>query len=294
MPPNTKSPIDLQAVVLPALADDGSGPCERERWLDTYDCTHHQDIPGVADPLQYTSDGLGILSTGVGKANAAASVAALCTDPEICVSDAYFLSVGIAGVSPQEGTIGSVFLADVVADWDCKYRVDPGDDVKHELWPFEYRSVVRSLNKELVEIGRIAANSVGLLGNGRVADLVQPYTQEAATAPPSVGVGTTVTSDEFWHGSIIAHQVGEWLEHYDVTKFATTQMEDWATALTLDRFGHLDRYLSVRAASNFDRPPTASQGEDTVRTIENPVPLEIGLENAFRVGSAIVDTLLAD
>jgi purine nucleoside permease len=104
-----------------------------------------------------------------------------------------------------------------------------------------------------------------------------------------VAVGTTVTGDEFWHGETTAAHA-DWLcDAYDVGPYCTTQMEDYATATALSRFGHLDRYLSVRAVVNFDRPAPGESVRASLDEETGGFALEVALENAFRVGRAVVE-----
>ncbi|WP_435157710.1 hypothetical protein [Haladaptatus sp. DFWS20] len=59
-------------------------------------------------PVYSTDDGIGITSTGMGISEAATTVTSILAAPELDCSDTYFLSVGIAGTTPEVGTLGSV------------------------------------------------------------------------------------------------------------------------------------------------------------------------------------------
>lgn len=122
---------------------------------------------------------------------------------------------------------------------------------------------------------------------------VRTYQDRYPTAPddgPTVEVGTTVCGDEFWHGPRYAREV-DWLcERYGVGPYATTQMEDAATATALERFGLLERYLSVRAVANYDRSAPGETVEESFDGTE--ASLALAIDNAERVGSAVVEALL--
>jgi len=66
---------------------------------------------------------LGIV-TGIGTARATASIKALGMDPRFDLSKAYWLVAGIAGVNPNEASIGSATWAEWVIDSDLGFEVD--------------------------------------------------------------------------------------------------------------------------------------------------------------------------
>lgn len=288
----TTDPVSLRVLVLPAFVGDPDGPCERRRWLEGYDLGTTASLPGLRYPLYYTEDGLGVVPTGMGKTEAAASTAVLCSSPAVDVSEAVVLSVGIAGIAPDIGTLGSVVLADAVVDWDQKYRLDPTEPESTGLLPYRRRDPVYRLNDALLSDALAVADGVQLADDDRLAAKRDRYDQPAARSSPDIGVGTTVSSDEYWHGAMLAERVQWFLDEYAAGRLATTQMEDYGTACVLARFGHLDRYLSVRAGANFDRQPPGQSSKESFNAGELRPELNVGLENAFRVGSAIVDSLL--
>ena len=75
--------------------------------------------------LRYNPDKsvLGIV-TGIGTARATASIKALGMDPRFDLSKAYWLVAGIAGVNPNEASIGSATWAEWVIDSDLGFEVD--------------------------------------------------------------------------------------------------------------------------------------------------------------------------
>ena len=117
--------VDLAVLVLPAFDDLAGLPGETAPWTDAYDFTAEVDLPGLATPLRYTDDGLGIVPTGVGKANAATTATALLASDRIDLADAVILSVGVAGAPPTV-PVGSVLVTDQIVDWDDKCRFDDG------------------------------------------------------------------------------------------------------------------------------------------------------------------------
>lgn len=285
-------PLGLRALVLPAFVGEPGEPCERRRWLNGYEFEESRSIPGLQHPLQYTRGGIGIVPTGMGKAEAAATTAVLCTSPRLDLRETFILSVGVAGIAPSMGTLGSVFLADSIVDWDQKYRLDPTEPEPVGLLPYRRRDPVYRLNEDLMADVMAAVDGLPLADDAQLTTKRDWYDQPAARAEPAIGVGTTVSSDEYWHGSTVADRVQWFLDEYDAGPLCTTQMEDYGTACMLSRVGYLDRYLSVRAGSNFDRQPPDRSSRESFTAGEKRVELTVALENAFRVGSAIVEYLL--
>lgn len=284
-------PIELRALVLPAFVGEPDAPCERRRWLEGYAFEQSLSLPGLSHPLHYTSDRIGLVPTGMGKAEAATTAAVLCSSPAIDLSEAVVLSVGIAGIAPDRGTLGSVMLADAVVDWDQKVRLDSTEPESVGLLPYRRRDPVYRLDEDLISAAVAAAGEADLVDDDRLAAKRERYEAPAARGEPAIGVGATVSSDEYWHGSMVAEQVQWILDQYDAGTLTTTQMEDYGTACVLSRFGRLERYLSVRGAVNFDRQPPGQSASESFNAGEQRPELAVGLENAYRVGSAIVDSL---
>ena len=273
--------IQPTVVVCPAFTDaEYTGDAsEVDPWLDRYDFDRELDVPGVSHPVYYATDtDLALAPTGIGKAAAATTVSALAAGETVDLADATLLSVGIAGCSPAAGTLGSVFIADRVVDWDVKLRV--GETTSRMQWLVD--DYVWHLEEDLVDRAATAARGTSLADNDRAAEIRKRYNDSRT---PTVDVGPTVCGDEVYHGTSTARQVDALCESYGVDGFATTEMEDAGTATALDRFGLLDQYLSIRAAANFDREPP---GSDPNTSIDHDV-FELGIENAVRVGAAVVD-----
>lgn len=313
-PLDPDDPVRPSVVVLPAVAFDPPLD-ELAPWLDRLPISEAFSVRGADGPLYVTArdGGVAVTTTGMGKSEAATTVAALHGAPGFDVSSAYWLSAGIAGAAPERAALGSVFVADAILDWDRKHRWDPaevgrggdrdavarsagGDDGGREpetpaVEKLAYlpEGSIHRPNPELVADAVDAARGADLLDRRDVREYGARY--PASPAEPRVGVGPTVTSDEFWHGTAVAREVDALCAAYDVDPYATTQMEDAATAAALDRFDALDRYLSVRAVANYDRPePGGTVHESFDGT---PESIEQAIENVVRVGSRVVESILA-
>ncbi|RQG91980.1 phosphorylase family protein [Natrarchaeobius chitinivorans] len=302
-PLDPADPVRPTALVLPAAAEAPLD--ERRPWLERVELEDVYAVPGTDTSLYLTTDGVAITTTGIGKSDAATTVAALLANSAIDLESAYVVSCGIAGSSPQTTALGSVILADAVVDWDRKHRWDRGTDADGEdrsadtnaeprsidLLSYRPRDYVHQLDDRVLETGLRGARAVSLVENDETLEYQCRYPNAPETGP-IVGAGTTVCGDEFWHGAGYAREVEYLCERYGVGPYVTTQMEDAATATALDRFDCLDRYLSVRAVSNYDRP---SPGESVEESFDgNDASLALAIENAARVGSGVVDTLVTD
>ena len=276
--------VQPAVVVCPAFTDaEYTGDAsEVDPWFDRYEFDRELDVAGVTHPVWYATDtGLALAPTGIGKAAAATTISALAAGEAVDLADATIVSVGIAGCRPAAGTLGSVFVADCVVDWDIKLRV--GETTSRMQWLT--KEYVWQLDEGLVDRAAAAARDVSLADSDRAAAIRQRY---ADSRTPTVGVGPTVCGDEVYHGAATATQVAALCESYGVDGFVTTEMEDAGTATALERFGLLDQYITIRAAANFDREPA---GGDPTTSIEADV-FELGIENAVRVGTAVVDELV--
>jgi len=274
--------LSPDVLVLPAFtaAEYTGDASEVAPWLDRYEFDQQVDVAGLQYPLRLdTERNLALTPTGIGKSAAATTVTALVSNCDL--SETTILSVGIAGCRPAAGTLGSVFLADHVVDWDIKLRI--GDTIGPMQWLVD--DYVWELNDTLVDRAFEAVDGVSLADSDEAAEIRTLYDD---TRTPTVDVGTTVCGDEVYHGAVTATQVESLCESYGVGSFATTEMEDAGTATALERFGLLDQYLSVRAAANFDREPP---GGDPTVSIDRDV-FDLGIENAARVGEVVVDAFI--
>lgn len=297
-------PVALDALVLPAFAGTDftpqpgtDPPHELEPWLDAYDFSSALEVQGANAPVRYTDDGVGITPTGMGKAEAAATVTALLSHPGLDLSGALVLSVGIAGAPPSACTLGSVVVSDALVDWDRKYRwAERDDDADRAIDLLAYRpqDYVHRLDPDLVADAFEAAGEVELADSEAARAAAGRYDADAARAPPAVEVGAQVCGDEFWHGPTCSRWASWLADAYDAGPYVATAMEDYGTATALARFDRLDRYASVRAVANFDRPRPGRSVRESLREETGAFAIAPAVENAFRVGSRVVERLTPD
>ena len=275
--------IRPSVVILPAFTDaEYTGDAsEVDPWFERYAFDRELAVDGVAHPVFHSSESnVTFAPTGIGKAAAATTISALVAGEAVDLAEATLITVGIGGCRPAAGTLGSVFVADWIVDWDVKLRI--GETTSRMQWlEADY---AWQLDAALVDRALAAARDVELADSDRAREIRARYDDDRT---PAVGVGPTVCGDEVYHGAATAGQVEALCASYGVEGFVTTEMEDAGTATALDRFGLLDRYLPIRAAANFDREPP---GGDPAESIERGV-FSLGIENAVRVGTAVVDAV---
>lgn len=278
--------IEIDVLVLPAFDDLAGLPGEAAPWREAYDLERTIRIDGVSTPLRYTDGGLAVVPTGVGKIAAATTTTALITSDKLDLEGTLVLSVGAAG-GPPELPIGSVVVADGVVDWDDKCRLDPTDDGSFPLRPNPYTEGQGAfeLNSELVERARSLAREIELASQESESTGDNP-------AEPEILGGTNLCGDEFWHGHALAEQASWLIDEHGMEPYRATEMEDAGTAAALERFGRLDRYLSIRGITNYDRPTGGKSPDDYLfdQTFESG--FGVGIENAVAVARTIVDEQL--
>ena len=94
------------------------GP-ETAPWLEGRKLDTHVAVPGLSKDFPEVAcdaDGLCVMTTSMGYANAATSVSAVIFSGEFDLSKTYFLIAGIVGVDPSDATLGSALWARYVID----------------------------------------------------------------------------------------------------------------------------------------------------------------------------------
>lgn len=257
--------------------------------------------------------GLCVMTTQMGYANAASSVAALIFSDALDLSRTYFLVAGIAGVDPADGTLGSAHWARYVIDGGLRHDIDPrqvpqdwesgviglGASAPDEAPGWAAGTEVFKLSEPLVEKALELTRDVDLADSEGAQAYRSGYAEAAAKGAPGVSICDTVSSNTYWHGARNAQAMEAWaaLLTQGEANYCTTQMEDNATLTALQRGADaglldLDRVAVLRTASNFDR-------EGPGQTASESLEAESGgfgpaTENAYRVGAALAAAIIAD
>jgi purine nucleoside permease len=313
------APIEVKVVVVTMFeigADAGDAAGEFQLWkarqkLDTrFPFAHHHDL--------FFNPKTGVLGmvTGEGTANSATAVMELGMDPRFDLSHAYWVVAGIAGVDPEDASIGSAAWAEYVVDGDLAHEIDareiPAD------WPTGYfpldsqrpydpdrkpppEGQVFHLNAQLVNWAYQLTRNIDL---GDSPDLQRSRARYQgypnALKPPFVLKGDNLASMTFWHGKLLNDWANHWVSYWTEGKgnYVTTAMEDSGTLVALNylhRAGKVDsdRVLVLRTASNYSMPPPGvTAAQNMQKENEGYSGLGASVEAAYRVGSTVVEELL--
>ena len=302
------APIAPKVMVITMFGD------EAQPWLEGEKFTQQIKLPGLNPEypaVDCTADGLCLMTTAMGFANAASSVAAMALSNKFDLSHTYFLIAGIAGVDPNYGTLGSALWAKYAVDATLNHRIDIRE--APEGWPTDFfgfgatkpgekpkwgaGTEVFELNGKLADYALATTKNVELLDSDAAKEYRKHYTQEAATDAPKVAICDTASTDTYWHGAKLGEAVGEWSKLLTDGKadYCTSQMEDNATLTALKRAaeaGKLDfsRIALLRTASNFDRQGKDQTAAESLAANSGGFPLATA--NAYRVGKAYADSII--
>ena len=113
--------LQVKAVVVAMFEigeDEGDRPGEFQFWKERYGLTEKYPFPHGFHDLYYNPE-KGVLGmvTGMGIARASSAFTALGLDPRFDLTKAYWLIAGIAGIDPQDGSIGSGRITWSTATW---------------------------------------------------------------------------------------------------------------------------------------------------------------------------------
>jgi purine nucleoside permease len=319
-------PIEIKVVVINMFeqgADTGDAPGEYQYWVEREHLDTVLPFPQGYHDLRINSrTGVLGLLTGVGTARAAASVMALGLDPRFDLTHAYFLVVGIGGIDPAAGSLASAVWSEWIVDGDLGYEID-AREIPHDtpeqraLWttgfvplrrsvPYEQpltpeNNAVYRLNPALVDWAFRLTKDVALPDDPQLKPLRMQFDGDVAHRPPFVLRGENLSASTFWHGKLMQQWARDWVKYMTGGQgtYAICGMEDTGTlqSLTFLANAHkvdLNRVLVLRTASNFDVPrngltPAESLAQTKIGHYNAYLP---SLDNAYRVGHVVVDTIV--
>ncbi len=307
-------PIPIKVVIVTTYEigeDTGDAPGEFQTWVEREHLDQRLPFPGGVRDLRLNAanDVLGIV-TGVTLANAGPSLMALGLDPRFDLTHAYWLVNGIAGVDPADGTIGTAAWARFVVN-DVARQIDArempatwpyglfviGAHAPDEMPPHPMSSDLYRLNPTLAQWAFNRTRTLSLPDNpAMAADRRRWSGFPAAAAPPTVILGDSFASDQYWHGKILTDYANHWVKLWTNGEgnFAMSNMEDAAIveALTrLDRMHRADlqRVLVLRVASNYTEQ---APGQTALASVTAPYIKSTAFEVAWLTGSTVVHELI--
>ncbi|MEV6773759.1 purine nucleoside permease [Nocardia sp. NPDC051030] len=267
---------------------------ENEVWLKREQLPTTVEVPGAFKPVRCNSDKLCVAETGQGKANAATTMMAILGSDKFDFSHAYFLTSGIAGTPPDQGTLGGAAWARWVVDFDLGNHLDPAEapGIPFGFRPVgDYNTGAYHLNETLVDKAYELTREATLADSPEAAAERAHYPgQEGRT--PSVMKCDTMTGDDFYSGKFLSDTARYIMgvRTKDQGVYCSTQMEDNATATALNAHGYLNRYLSLRTLSNFDQP---YPGQSVVDHIDHSTAgFQLALDNAYTLARPVAEYLI--
>jgi purine nucleoside permease len=316
-------PIEVKVVVVNMFeigADTGDAPGEYQYWVEREHLDTAMPFPEGYHDLRMNRNGVLAVLTGVGTARAAATMMALGRDPRFDLTHAYFVVVGIAGIDPEMGSLGSAVWADYIVDGDLAHEIDAREIPKDwktgyvplgKSTPYEQPRKARflddgnvyQLNPALVDWAFQLTKDIKLEDTAAIRERRQQFDGAAAKRPPFVLRGSDLSASTFWHGKLLNQWARDWVKYQTDGKgtYAVCGMEDTGTLQSLTwlaRAGKVDinRVLVLRTASNYDQQRTGataaeSLGETKISQYSAYLP---SLDSAFRVGHPVVDELVAN
>jgi purine nucleoside permease len=317
--PARVAPIVVKVVVVTTFeigADSGDAPGEFQFWherqkLDTrFTFAHHHDL------FMNLHTGVLGMVTGEGTANAGSAVMELGMDPRFDLSHAYWIVAGIAGIDPENASVGSAVWARHVVDGDLAYEIDAREIPKgwsSGIYPLDSQGPdylkakpaegqIFTLNPKLVDWAYGLTRNVPLGDDPQLRAARALYTDYPhARRPPGVLEADDIAASRFWHGRSMNDWANRWVRQWTGGQgdMVTTEMEDsgiLAGLTYLSRTGRVDstRVLVLRTGSNFTLPPpgrtaAANLAMESESSYSALLP---ALEAAYKVGSTVVAALL--
>ena len=300
------------------IGDDlGDAPGEFQFWRERRNLYQKIDFPHSHHDLFYNPNSqiLGLV-TGIGTAKAASATMALGLDDRFNLSKAYWLVAGIAGIDPEDASIGSVVWSSVLVDGDLGYEIDSREmprDWSTGYFSFKTKEPFAQPRPEL-PMGEVFMTNTGLrdwafeltknlelMDSSEFQALREAYVDHpAALRPPFVLIGGHLAAMTYWHGALKNAWANELVRYWSdgEANFVTSAMEETGTfqSITyLDNAGLVDktRFLVLRGGSNFTmQPPTLTAAQSLLRESDGYAGLEASLENVYLAGSVVIDELL--
>ena len=312
-------PVKVVLVTMFEIGEDaGDNPGEFQLWKARRDLNQRIPFPQSHHDLYYNAESqiLGMV-TGIGTAKSATATMALGLDPRFDLSQAYWMVAGIAGIDPEDASIGSVAWSSYLVDGDLGHEIDARE--MPEDWDtgffarrtkFPYDPARPKPTGEMFQANPALRDWAFELTKD--AELVNPESLEAtrslytdhpnAQKPPFVLTGGHIAAMTFWHGKLMNDWANDYVAYWSdgETDFVTSAMEETGTYQALyyldkiDRVD-IDRFLVLRGGSNYTmQPPGVSAAENLLAENDGFAGMGASLENIYIVGSMVIDELLDD
>ena len=317
--PSETAPLPVKVVVVTMFeigADEGDTAGEFQLWKERRNLDQRIPFPQSHHDLYYNSESqiLGMV-TGIGTAKSATATMAWGLDPRFDLSQAYWMVAGIAGIDPEDASIGSVAWSSYLVDGDLGHEIDArempddwdtGFFARYTKFPYdparpEPTGEMFQANPALRDWAFELTKDAPLVNPETLAETSSLYTEHPnAQKPPFVLTGGHIAAMTFWHGELMNDWANRWVSYWSdgATDFVTSAMEDTGTYQALyylDKINKVDvdRFLVLRGGSNYTmQPPGVSAAENLLKENDGYAGLQASLENIYITGSIVIDELL--
>ncbi len=292
----------------PATTNSG----EASRWVQNDKLDQQIEIIGGNGPIYCSATYEHCLViTGVGVMNASATITALGLNDQFDLTQTYIMVAGIAGISPDMGTIGSAAWTEYIVYGGLADGMDPretGFDWNYMLgrlgcttpWCEQDAYVVGTevyhLNPTLRDWAYQLSQPVPLTDSPQAEQYRTLYPQENARRKPFITKCDGLMTDTFWAGKIMSDWAAWWVKQQTqgAGTYCVAAFEDSGTLTALTRLAagnrvDLQRVMVMRAASDFDQPHPGQTALESLQTSldDSTGGSTIAYENLYRAGTAV-------
>lgn len=312
-------PLPVRVVIVTMFEigeDSGDAPGEFQLWKERRNLDTRIPFPQSHHDLYYDPKTQVLaMVTGMGTAKSATATMALGLDQRFDLSHAYWLVAGIAGIDPEDASIGSAAWAHYLVDGDLAHEIDAREipkDWKTGYFPLSKKGPndhspptpqgeIFEINPALRDWAYGLTKDLHLPDDPTIKAERAKYTgYPMGQRPPFVLKGDQLAATTFWHGKHLNDWANDWVHYWTQGQgeFVTSGMEETGTyqAITyLDRIGRVDkdRFMVLRAGSNYTMPPPGHAPADyLLRENEGFAGMASALESLYLVGSTVVDELV--
>ena len=314
-------PIPVKFVIVTMFEigeDTGDTAGEFQLWKERLDLDTRFEFKNSFHDIYMNMDtGVMGIVTGIGTAKSTSATMALGMDPRFDFSKAYWMVAGIAGIDPEDASIGSAAWAEYLVDGDLSHEIDareipadwetgyfarytkkPYDPDKPEPTGEMYR-----VNPALTDWAYQLTKDIELPDFEGLEETRKLYVNHPnAQKKPFVLKGDHLAAMTFWHGKILNEWANKWVDYWSDGngEFVTSAMEDTGTYLSLKYLSNIgkadvNRFMVLRTGSNYTmQPPGKTAAENLLLENEGYAGLEASLESAYLVGNKVIQTILAD
>ena len=230
------------------------------------------------------SQGIGLITTGMGIANASASMMAIGLSHLVDLTDCYIIIAGIGGLMPSKGRLGTVVCLRHVINGLC-FEIDPRECSEEK--PFYKEKLPWLTGTERFTLNQPLVNKC----------------QQIICAHTNVDciVGDGLSMDAYWHGKRLAQWAEHWTNQWcaDSTpqtknegNFCISDMENSGILTACMRLAdtkrcHFEKVIAIRTASNYVYEPDVAP-QDSITKHDS---FSLAVEQTYHAVKAIMENL---